>query len=54
VDPYVIYGDNGMDLLAGQPAIGQFHLLMKPGMDRMEDYSAFDEMLSFQLNSLLA
>lgn len=53
VDGFVIYGDNGMDLLAGQPAIEQFHLLMKPSMDQMEDYSAFDEMLSFQLNGLL-
>jgi hypothetical protein len=53
VDDYVVYGDNGMDLLVGQPAIEQFHLAMKPSMDIMENYSAFDEMLSFDLNNRL-
>lgn len=46
---YVIYGDSGMDLPAKSLRTGQFELLMKPSIDKVERFASFDKAITQQL-----
>lgn len=46
---YVVFGDNGMDLIAKNIATGGFELLMKPSFDSVETFESFSDVLANQL-----
>ena len=49
---YLVYGDNGMDLIGQNLNTEVFELLMKPSFEVIETYDSFDEIVRSQLRQL--